>query len=133
MMVPLYNFPKHTCLVILHFQQSIPPLSTHEGLTVTRNMLSGLKIQCNSPNPINHNQTPPRATYLVCENGHDELSRLERINHACNQIPIARGCDIALKANVRKIGLRSDVDRHVASLYVEHEKGRNKKKYYAME
>lgn len=88
-------------------------------------------MQFPKPNKPQPNTT--RATYLVCENGHDELSRLERINHACNQIPIARGCDIALKANVRKIGLRSDVDRHVASLYVEHEKGRNKKKYYAME
>ena len=56
------------------------------------------------------------STYLVGENGHDKLPRLERINHACNQIPIAGGCDIALEANVREIRLRSDVDRHVAPL-----------------
>lgn len=53
---------------------------------------------------------------LVGENRHDELARLEGVQHAMDYLVVRRFGDVTLERDVRELRLRRDVDRHVAAL-----------------
>lgn len=63
------------------------------------------------------------SSYLVRQNGHHELARLECLNHTRYQVTVIGGGHVRLEADVGELLLRRDVDGHVAALEKQQEIG----------
>ena len=55
-------------------------------------------------------------THPVCKDGENELPGLESVEDPFEDTQVRRERDVTLEADVRVLGLRRDVDRHVFAL-----------------